>query len=196
MVGGELLTPVLLGRPHVDEGGRVELGKHLVAQRSDLAVLRPGYREAGRRDLRSVGGQLAALQLPLLAAAVQELHVLEAAELQDPVGIGGEPVVVPAVQDHGGVVADSGARQQLRDAGLVDVIAADRRMQVRGPVPPDRPSDVTLLVRARVLVDLDDADRRIIQMLLEPVRFDECARVGVSSHGFLLLPSSPGQFRC
>ena len=192
VVGRELLAPVLLGRAHVDEPGRAaDLADHLVAERADLGALGAGDRVAGRRDGGHVLGELAALELPLLAAAVHELHGVEAAELQQPVRVGSEPVVVAAVEDDGRVGADPGLRQQAGEPGLVLEVAADLGVQVRAPVPAQRVADVPLVVGGRVLVDLDDPDVRIVDVLLEPVGAHQHVRLGVVRHGYPT-PSCPG----
>ena len=66
------------------------------------------YVVAGRSA--TVVDQLAGVELPLLAAAVEQLDVVVAVELEVPVGVGGEPVVVAAVEDDGVVVGDALAR--------------------------------------------------------------------------------------
>jgi len=183
VVRGELLAPVLLRRPDVDEADvRSDLREHLVSEGADLGTL--GSTDGDRR--RSGGGhvlgELTALELPLLAPAVQELHVVEPAELQDPVGVCGEPVVVPAVEEDGGAVVHAHRTQEPGQPRLVHVVATDLRVQVGRPVPRDRAADVTLLVGARVLVDLDHTDRRIVEMLLEPVGVDQHVGLGVLAH--------------
>ncbi len=64
-------------------------------------------RVGGRRAVDDVVGQLAAVELPLLAAAVEQPDVLVAVELEVPVGVRGEPVVVAAVEHDGVVVGDA-----------------------------------------------------------------------------------------
>ena len=118
---------------------------------------------AGRLD--RVGGQRAAVELPLLAAAVEQLDVLVAVELEVPVGVGGEPVVVAAVEDHGVVVGDAAFGQQLRELLLVDEVAPDRVLQVGLPVQLDRAGDVAAVVGAGVLVDLDEDDVGRVEIL-------------------------------
>jgi hypothetical protein len=52
---------------------------------------------AGGRPLGDVLDELPAVELPLLASPVEELDVRVAVQLELPVGVGGEPVVVAAV---------------------------------------------------------------------------------------------------
>jgi hypothetical protein len=61
--------------------------------------LRCGDGEPGVGIPGFVRGELSTLELPLLPPAVEERNVVEAAQFQDPVGVGGEPVVVAPVQD-------------------------------------------------------------------------------------------------
>ena len=109
------LAAVLLRAPNVDERpasaapSRVE---HLVPAGPDrLVAVRRACTGRPQRP-GDVGRQLAALVDPLLAAAVQDPHVVVAVELQIPVGVGGEPVVLVAVEDDGRVVADSALAEQ------------------------------------------------------------------------------------
>src|SRR5215204_1302353 len=190
VVGSQLLAPEFFGRAHVHEPCRTtHLAEHLIPERPDLTAIGARDREAGggRRDrfLR----ELAALELPLLATAVQELHVVESAELQHPVRVRREPVVVPSVQDHGGIGADPRRREKLGELGLADVVAPHRRVQVGRPVPRDRVVDVALLVGLGVLVHLDHPDVRVLHVLIEPVGLDERVGFGVSRHALLLLPN-------
>src|SRR6266545_5790443 len=99
VIGGQLLPPVFLGRADVHEGRPSQPGQDLVAEGPDLGVLPPLDLEPRGLGGRRVLGELAALELPLLPPAVQELHVIEAPELQEPIGVRGEPVVVASVHD-------------------------------------------------------------------------------------------------
>ena len=156
---GEQPTGVLVGAAHVDEVLGADRGDDLVAEGADRVVLLG----RGVRRLLAGGqlvGQLAGVELPLLAAAVEELDVLVAVELEVPVGVGGEPVVVAAVEDHGVVVADAPLGQQRLELRLVDEVAADLVLEVGGPVELDGALDVALVVRRGVLVDLDRGRRR------------------------------------
>src|SRR5205807_2947680 len=150
---------------------------------ADLAL----HLDVGRLGRGSLLGQLAALEFPLLTPAVQELDVVEAQVLDEPVRVGGEPVVVAPVQDDRRVRTHSGPRQERAQPLLVNVVPSDRRVQIGVPVPPHRIGDVSLRVGSGVLVHLDDADARVVQVLLEPIGLDQCLWVGVIRH-YLLLP--------
>ncbi len=126
-----------------------------------------------RRARHGVLGQLAAVELPLLAAAVEQLDVVVAVELEVPVGVGGEPVVVAAVEHDGVVVADALLRQQLLELLLVDEVAADLVLQFGLPVQLDGAGDVAAVVGGGVFVDLDEHDPVGVQVLLGPVGRDE-----------------------
>src|SRR5438067_372800 len=65
------LAAILLGRADVDELGLADLLEHLVAQRPQLVTDLALDLEVGGLQRRGVGDQLAALELPLLAPAVQ-----------------------------------------------------------------------------------------------------------------------------
>jgi hypothetical protein len=69
-----------------------------------------------------------------------------AVQLEVPVRVGGEPVVVAAVEDHGVVVADALVRQQLRELLGVDEVALDLVLQFGLPVEPDGAGDVAAFI--------------------------------------------------
>ena len=108
MVGRQLLAPELLGRADVDEPVDRDLGEHLVAERADLVAVRSGDRSpvAGWLGTSCVSSRLSSSHF--LRPPFSELHVVEPTELQDPVRVRREPVVVPAVQDDGRAVAHAG----------------------------------------------------------------------------------------
>jgi hypothetical protein len=132
--------------------------------------------------LRDVLDELAPVELPLLAPAVEQLDVRVAVQLELPVGVGGEPVVVAAVQHDGVVVADALLAHQLREVVLVDQVADLGLLQLRGPVQAHGAGDVAAVVGGHVLVHLDEDDRGVLEMGLGPVGVDEhvCATHGVA----------------
>src|SRR5947209_2006294 len=85
-------------------------------------------------------------KVPSSAAAVEELDVAVAVELELPVGVRREPVVVAAVEHDGVVVADALAGQELLEALLVHHVALGRRLQLGGPVHADSTLDVAAVV--------------------------------------------------
>ncbi len=97
---------------------------------------------AGRWARHRVGDQRPVVQLPLLATAVEQLDVAVAVELEVPVRVGGEPVVVAAVEDHAVVVGDAPLGEQGLELGLVDEVPADLVLQVGLPVELDGTGDV------------------------------------------------------
>jgi len=120
---------------------------------------------------------------PLLAAAVEEADVAVPVELERPVGVGGEPVVVAAVEHDGVVVRDALGREQGGEGVGVDHVASYGMAEVVAPVQPDRAGDVVDGVPGRVLVDLDHDQSGPPELLLEPGAVHEY--VG-ASHGVLL----------
>ena len=120
-----------------------------------------------------VGDQLAGVELPLLAATVEQLDVVVAVELEVPVGVGGEPVVVAAVEHHGVVVGDALGAQQRLELLLVDEVAAHLVLEVGRPVELDGSLDVALVVGRGVLVDLDEDDLVVVEVVLDPLGGDE-----------------------
>ena len=117
--------------------------------------------------------QLAAVELPLLAAAVEQPDVGVAVEREVPVGVGGEPVVVAAVEHDGVVVGDASLGEQRLELLLVDEVATDLVLQIGRPVELDGALDVALVVGGGVLVDLDQDDGVVVEMVLHPLGGDE-----------------------
>ena len=126
--------------------------------------------------------ELTAFELPLLPPAVEELHVPVAEVPKKPVRVSREPVVVPAIQDDGGVVVDACRSQQPGESFLVDVLPPDLGVKVGIPVPGNRSRNVALRVRRGVFVDLDDAEVGLVEVLLEPIRFNQHVWPRVTGH--------------
>ena len=80
------------------------------------------------------------------------------------------------------VVRDPAAAEQLAEVGRAQEVAPHLVLEVLLPVEPDRAGDVRLGVERWILVDLDDADGRVAQMVLDPLRIDEHV-LGVVRHG-------------
>jgi hypothetical protein len=106
-----------------------------------------------------------------------------AVELEVPVRVGGEPVVVAPVEDDGVVVADAARGQQRLEGALVDEVAAQRVLQVLLPVQLHGALEVAAVVGTGVLVDLDEDEAGGPQVVLGPIGRDEhvCATHGGSS---------------
>src|SRR5579875_404991 len=162
------LAGKLVGGTDVDQVLDVDRGQNLVAECPDRVVGLLGA-VGGGRTVHLLARQRAAVQLPLLAAAVEQLDLVVPVELEVPVGVGGEPVVVAAVEDHGVVVGDAAITQQLGELLGVDEVAADRVLQIGTPVQFDRAGDVAGVVGAGVLVDFDEDDARRVEIALGPV---------------------------
>ena len=96
-----------------------------------------------------------------------------AVELEVPVRVRREPVVVAAVEHDGVVVRDALGRQQLGELLLADEVAQDRVLQLGLPVQSHRALDVTVVVGGHVLVNLHEDDLRVGQVGLGPVSVDE-----------------------
>src|ERR1700761_4770810 len=104
-------------------GARI-LPENSVADRPDSVVGRlGGVRRRG--PVHCVLRQRPGVELPLLATTVEQLHVIVAVELEVPVRVGGEPVVVAAVEDNGVVVGDTAVTEQLGELLGVDEVTPD-----------------------------------------------------------------------
>ncbi len=133
-----------------------------------------------RRERRLAGAELAALGEPLLAAAVHDLDVVVAVDLQLPECPCREPVVVVAVQHDRRLVVDAGPAEQILELLDGNDVAHERVAQLGRPVPAHRAGHMTLIVSRRIHVDLDDTDTGVTRMLSNPVGCDEHV-----SHGCL-----------
>jgi hypothetical protein len=107
-----------------------------------------------------------------------------AVELEVPVGVGGEPVVVAAVEDDGVVVGDAALGEQSLELLLAHEVTPDRVLKVLLPVQAHGALDVVLVVGGGVFVDLDEDDLRVCEVGLDPVGVYEdlftCAHAATS----------------
>ena len=92
-----------------------------------------------------------------------------AVQLQLPKGVGGEPVVVVAIEKDGGAVGNAGGAEKFFERGLVDQIAADVVLELGLPVPADGAGDMSLVVRGGVHVDFDEAEIGGIEIASGPI---------------------------
>src|SRR5690606_33824923 len=104
---------------------------------------------------------------------VEQLDVVVAVQLEVPVRVGGEPVVVAAVEDDLVVVGDAARREQIGELLLVHEITTNLILQVLLPVEPDGALDVTAVVGGGVLVDLDEDHAGGVEVLFGPVNGDQ-----------------------
>ena len=71
------------------------------------------------------------------------------------------------------VVRDAAAAEQLAELLRAEEVALDLVLKVLLPVEADRAGDVRLGVERGVLVDLDDPDRVVVEVVLDPLRVDQ-----------------------
>ena len=135
-----------------------------------------------RGDARFVGGQLAVFLEPPYAAAIHQSDVVVVVELEQPEAVGGEPVVVVAVNNDRVILADPRTAHERGELLLADDVASHLVLQLALPVETDRTRHVPLVVRLRIDVDLDDLDVGVVEVLPYPVGVDEYFRMGVASH--------------
>ncbi|GFJ80313.1 hypothetical protein Phou_044930 [Phytohabitans houttuyneae] len=92
-----------------------------------------------------------------------------AVELEVPVRVRREPVVVAPVQDYGVVVSDAALGEQGFELLLVDEVPAHRVLQVVFPVELDGARNVAGVIRRGVFIHLDEDHTRRFQVLFGPV---------------------------
>jgi len=186
---GQQAAGELVGGADVDQVVHADRLDGVVAEGADRQVLVLHGDVVRGRAADLVLAQRAPVELPLLAAAVEQLDVAVAVELEVPVGVGGEPVVVAAVEHDLVVVADALGRQQLLELGLVDEVPADLVLELGLPVDAHGAGDVAAVVGGGVFVDLDEHDTGGLEVLLGPVGRDQG---GFATHG-CSLPGLDGQ---
>jgi hypothetical protein len=71
-------------------------------------------------------------------------HVRDAAQAEQPVRVGGEPVVVSSIEDDRVVGADAASTQQIGERLRGDEVPPGQRMELMLPVQRDRAGDVAL----------------------------------------------------
>lgn len=95
-----------------------------------------------------------------------------AVQLEVPVRVSGEPVVVATVENDGVVVRNALGGEQVRELLLVQEVASDAVLEVLAPVELDCTLDVAAVVCAGVLVHLDKNGLGGVEVLLSPVSGD------------------------
>lgn len=154
-------TSVFFGcRHHVDEAG---------AERGIRRLHRDG---GGRIGLR-LGRERTVLRLPLLAAPIEQFHVLDAINVEDPGTPGGEPVVGVAVEDDGGVFRHAGIAEQRLEVLLRYDVALYAIDQIAVPGDVHRARDMAALVEAGIDADLDHPNLGVGGILLQPIGADQ-----------------------
>ena len=73
--------------------------------------------------------------------------------------------------------------QRAAKCVFVDVVAVQLILQVGVPVDPHGAGDVSLLIEQNVFVRFDDADVRIVFVLVDPSGADQDFGMGVFWHG-------------
>ena len=129
-----------------------------------------------RGDRRLLGAEVAAFGEPFLSAAVHDPHVLVPVHLQLPERPGGKPVVVVAVQDDRRLVVDAGAAEKGFELVRRHDVAHNGVAELGRPVPACCAGHVSLIVRRRIHIDLDDPDAGVGRMLCDPIRGREDTR--------------------
>src|SRR5664280_1832100 len=126
--------------------GVVERGEDIIPERAQVRALGAEGTRVSSSDQRYLAGLWAPFELPLLATAVEELHAVEAAVLQCPVGVRREPVVVSAVEHDRRLGSNARRCQQLAQGILGDQLTTWTVVQIIAPVPGDRAGNVARAV--------------------------------------------------
>jgi len=138
-----------------------------------------------------LGGVRPSLRLPLDPPAVDQLDPVVPVVPERPIRIGGEPVVVVAVEDDACVRRHASLAEQLAPVFLRRDVAADQIAQLSGPIPAHGTLYMPLAISRSVDVHLDESDVRIVEMVGHPLGRNQRGRIGVtlfSTHGFSAKP--------
>ena len=154
------------------------MGQHVVAEGPDGLVVALPHRILGGWPLGHLGSQRPPLLDPLLAAAVQQPHVLVAEQGAHPQGVGGPPVGLVAVEHDRGVGGDALLCHHPGEARAVDVVAGDRVVQVGEPVELDRAGDVAGVIQQHVLIRLGHHQVGVVEVLDQPAGGDQPLGMG------------------
>ena len=141
-------------------------------------------------DARFVGGELLVRFVqPFRAAAVHEANVVMAVNFEEPKTVGGEPVIVVAVNNHGVVGRDAGAADQFFECFAADDVAANLVLELRLPVEADRAGDMAGVVGLGIDVNLDEFDVWFAEVFFDPIGRNEDFRMCVTGcHKTFLRP--------
>src|SRR5215472_9559614 len=145
----------------------------LVAVGAQFLSWLSGELVGGRLDLGHVCRVRAAFDLPLDTAAVHELNLVVAVVLHRPVGVGGEPVVVVAIEQDRGVRGDAGFAKFPGESVARSDVADGLVLQVLLPVPADGAFNVTGAVGSGIDVDLDEPEAWLAEVLGQPLSADQ-----------------------
>ena len=89
--------------------------------------------------------------------------------LEEPERIGRIPVVAIAVEDNGGVVADTDAGNEAFELAFVDEIATHLILEFGVPIEFDCPGNVADFVEKNVFVGFNDTDLGVGKVIGNPV---------------------------
>ena len=182
----EDLAAELVGRADVDDGGVRLLVRPRRARRRaaraawcwrPASVMLLGFTASTRLSTARFSSS------HFLRPPSSSLTFVEAVDVEDPGAPGGEPVVVVAVEDDRGVLVDAELAQQRLEFLLRGDVALHRVDQVGVPDDVLRARNVAALEQARLDADLDDADLRVGEVLLQPVGGDERVLAGARACG-------------
>ena len=185
---GEHLTRKLLRAADINQLHGFFLGRLLHVQQvgtnREIGV-------AGRVGLDGhiggIGTEFSTFLQPFGPSAIHDAYILVPVNLELPESPGGKPVVIVAVKNHLGAVADSRLTQKFFEIFLGGDVALVGVAQLGIPGPTNGPRDMAFIIGLGVHVDFDDSDIGIVLVLLDPLRRNQHFRMFVISHMVLLL---------
>ena len=159
-----------VGRADIHQGmaAAVDGLQHIIPQGAQFgvfggdAVLRGGV-------LGNLSDQGPVFGKPQHAPAVHQADILVSVVAELPERPGGEPVVVVAIEDDGGIRRDAAAAEQGFHLVAGNDVADDVMLQLALPVPGDGAGDVALLVGGGVHVHLHQPDAGVAAVFGHPL---------------------------
>ena len=105
-----------------------------------------------------------------------------AIKFEKPEPIGGKPVIIIAVKNHGITWRNPGAADKLFEILRADDVAANLILELCLPVETDGAREVSRLIGFRIYVNFDEFDTGLAKILLDPVCIYEDIGIRVISH--------------
>src|SRR5205085_2681019 len=150
----ENLASELLWTAHIDQRTRTGCVRLLdLREKRSNGQIGCGRAISARRDGRTIVSERAVLRQPLLAPAVHQTDIGVAIDLHLPDSPRRKPVVVVAIEDNCGLVADAGRTHQSRELGIGQDVAPDRVAELAVPGPCQRAGYMAFVVRLGIHVN-------------------------------------------
>jgi hypothetical protein len=149
------LPGVLFWASHVNEW-LAQVGEDVFLERSNLSVV--ALYDGVCRGARSgeILGKGESLRHPGVTATIEQTDIFVPEEGENPECVGGPPVALVAVEDHGVISRDALFRHQLGKGFSLKVIANNGVIEFGVPIDFDGAGNVTGVIEEDILVGFQD----------------------------------------